>query len=552
MNENVNAPAGGNGNVNGNGNANLNLNANQNLNLNGGNQNTNMNAPPTPADCNGNLVADDADIAAGTSQDCNGNGIPDECELAGNDCDGNGVPDDCQQDSDGDGIIDVCEPFIPPGGGGGGGGGPPPPGDADGDGVADNIDNCPNTPNPNQADSDGNGIGDACDPVTGCTPSWTNNSPSAQFNGSVAALTVFDDDGAGPHAPALYVGGGFTSTGAVAANHIARLDNSLFSALGTGVDDSVAALAVFDVDGAGPQPAVLYVGGSFTNAGGAPASHVAIWNGTTWSAAGEGVNDIVLAITGFDEDGAGPNPPVIFAGGAFTMTGATVINNIARWDGTSWTSVGSGLNGTIYALTVFDEDGSGPNPPALYAGGFLQVPGAASATNIARWDGTAWTEVDGGVDNSVYALTIFDDDGAGPHVPALYASGIFTMAGGSDARGIARWNGTSWSALDGGLIDSVYALTVFDDDAGGPHAPALYAAGHITTAGGAAVSNIARWNGTTWSALDVGVSHTVVSLTTFDADSTGPNLPALYAGGSFIGPGGSMTGTISRWSCPAP
>ena len=36
--------------------------------------------------------------------------------------------------------------------------------DADGDGVADAVDNCPEVANPDQLDSDGDGVGDACDP----------------------------------------------------------------------------------------------------------------------------------------------------------------------------------------------------------------------------------------------------------------------------------------------------------------------------------------------------------------------------------------------------
>jgi hypothetical protein len=86
-------------------------------------------------------------------------------------------------------------------------------------------------------------------------------------------------------------------------------------------------------------------------------------------------------------------------------------------------------------------------------------------------------------------LTIFED-GTGP---ALYAGGIFTTAGDISANKIAKWNGSSWSALGSGLGSGanalVNALAVFDDGDG----PALYAGGNFSTAGGVPSSHIAKW-----------------------------------------------------------
>jgi hypothetical protein len=80
-----------------------------------------------------------------------------------------------------------------------------------------------------------------------------------------------------------------------------------------------------------------------------------------------------------------------------------------------------------------------------------------------------------GVDDLVFALTVFDDGGGGG--PALYVAGRFSVAGGVvAANNIAKWDGTHWAALGSGTNNLVFSLIVFDDGMG----PALYAGGWFT------------------------------------------------------------------------
>ena len=100
---------------------------------------------------------------------------------------------------------------------------------------------------------------------------------------------------------------------------------------------------------------------------------------------------------------------------------------------------------------------------------------------------------DPGIAGFVNALGVFDD-GTGP---ALYVGGSFVDAGGVTVSNLARWDGASWSDVGGGVNPSVLALAVFDDGTG----PALYVGGRFTLAGGIPAEGIARWDGTRWSAL---------------------------------------------------
>jgi hypothetical protein len=376
-------------------------------------------------------------------------------------------------------------------------------------------------------------------PVSGIAR-WNGSTWSALGSGTgpafryiVRSLAVYGGLGA----QVLYVGGDFTLAGGAPASHIATWDGSTWSALGSGTQDAVSTMTVFDA-GAGP---VLYVGGDFATAGSLAASALAEWNGASWSgldsAAHDGIPGFVRSLATFD-DGSGQ---ALYAGGDFFDAGGSPASGIARWSGASWSALASGVSGvnfdSVYALAVHD-DGSGP---ALFVGGRFDSAGGIAAPNIARWDGHAWSALGAGTSGLVKALAVFDD-GSGPK---LYAGGSFTTAGGSPAAGIARWDGVSWAPLGSGVNTVVDALVVYDDGSG----PALYVGGGFTTAGGSTAQRVARWDGTSWSTLGCGVGYAqandhAFALSVFDLGAG----PELIVGGRFSFAGCADAANVARWN----
>ncbi len=300
-----------------------------------------------------------------------------------------------------------------------------------------------------------------------------------------------------------------------------------------GTSGSVSALAVFN-DGSGPA---LYMGGQIQAAGGIVTNGVAKWNGSDWLPLGSGLDGSLVFVgtmTVFD-DGSGP---ALFVGGTFSSAGGVAVNNVAKWDGTNWSALGSGLTGGtfVHSMLVYD-DGTGP---ALYVGGIFTMAGGSAANAIAKWNGTSWSAVgtgmSGGALTGVFDLRAFNDGGG----QALYAGGEFTTAGGVSASRIAKWNGSSWSALGSGLNARVNALEVH----GSGGTSALFAAGEFTTAGGTSANFIARWNGSSWSALGSGTSAVIFDLAIYD-DGSGR---ALYAGGNFLTAGGVSASRVAKWN----
>jgi hypothetical protein len=350
-------------------------------------------------------------------------------------------------------------------------------------------------------------------------PNWVTGFGLPGLEGSVFAFTEFDD-GSGP---ALYAGGSFLQGGGKILEHIGKWDGTTWTPLGEGVGGDVNTLAVYD-DGSGPA---LYAGGNFGLAGGMNINCIAKWNGTTWSPLGSGLG-IVHALAVFD-DGTGP---ALYAGGHFGSAGGNTVNNIAKWNGSSWSPLGTGTSGTfadnrVFALAVFD-DGTGP---ALYAGGNFTMAGGVTAPFIAKWNGATWSNVGGGVFLDVHALAVFDD-GTGP---ALFVGGDLTSAGGAPAAHIAKWNGSTWSPVGGGTSAGVAVLATLDDGSG----PALFAGGYFS-------GGIAKWNGTSWSPLGSGTNNggSVLAL----AQLTAGPAAGFYVGGQFDRAGGLFASDIAAWN----
>ncbi len=275
--------------------------------------------------------------------------------------------------------------------------------------------------------------------------------------------------------------------------------------LSSGLSGSVECQAVYNGE--------VYVGGQFTIAGGVSAIFIAKWNGTTWSAVGSGTNDWVYSMAVYNGE--------LYVGGNFTTAGGvSSTSNIAKWNGTTWSAVGSIITIPVRSMAVYNGE--------LYVGGYFTTVGGVGASNIAKWNGTAWSAVGSGItglNNDVISMAVYNGE--------LYVGGYFTTAGGVGVNRIAKWNGTAWSAVGSGTNNSVNSMAVYNGD--------LYVGGAFTTAGGVSASKIAKWNGTTWSAVGSGANDGYVnSMAVFNGD--------LYVGGYFTTAGSVSANCIAKWN----
>ncbi|QKK03404.1 MAG: hypothetical protein HND55_12485 [Pseudomonadota bacterium] len=361
---------------------------------------------------------------------------------------------------------------------------------------------------------------------------WSQDFNRPGLNGRVFALGVHDGE--------LIAGGLEFEARGSALSHVARYDGQDWRPLsgpsGEGVSGLVRAMASYQGE--------LVVAGRFSAAGGVPASSVATWNGTSWRALGDGLElswaaeATVFALEVFDGE--------LYAGGLLDTADGQPVAGIARWDGTSWRPVGDGVHGGFEPKVLSLE--VDPVAGVLYVGGeFENAGGASSVANLAAWDGTNWTSVGTGIPGpagtGVHALKLFED--------ALCAGGNFHLSDPPTARRVACFDGLAWQGLGQGIPDwdisaDVSSLEVF--------AGSLYVGGdfiEVDGQGGVPSRAVARWDGTNWHSVGgvdgSDLSTTAIAMTVHDG--------RLVVGGEFKWAGAALpldygTATVS-WNIAA-
>ncbi len=344
---------------------------------------------------------------------------------------------------------------------------------------------------------------------------WDRRFAPPGVGGTVQAIAVSGTD--------VYVGGSFVTAGEFVVNGIAKWNGTKWSALGGGVSRTnppSSYAAVYSIAVVGTD---VYIGGNFDTVGCISANGIARWDGNAWSAVGGGVSGgsvnpgtvYALALDGTD----------LYVGGSFTQAGTTSANNIAKWDGSNWSALGSGVDGGAnppYVKAVAAKNGQ------VYVGGTISTAGGVSAAGIARWDGTNWLPLASGFTGSINAISVEGSD--------VYVGGSFTSIGGISASAIAKWDGATWSALGTGVTSSRYGSVSTITISGGN----VYVGGGFTVAGDVGANNIAKWDGAHWSALGGGV-------TLGSVDAISVTAIGIYAGGTFGLAEGNPASNIARW-----
>lgn len=261
----------------------------------------------------------------------------------------------------------------------------------------------------------------------------------------------------------------------------------------------------------------LYAAGLFTQINGSSANYFAKWNGSSWQQVAGGFSDPVHTVKYIDS--------TLFVARYEYQVDSNWVYYLSN---NTWKKLGNGFYlsganaGNFYTCSLYDVIKF--NGDLYVCGEFTHV-GTQPANGIARWNGSSWQPVGTGLDTPFSGQVIY------PHKMItynnkLYVCGNFKKAGGQIVNGIASWDGTSWSPVGTGFNSVVYAIGVYNNQ--------LYAGGDFTgpSTNLYPLDAIAVWNGTNWLSPGFGFNYTLTSMYNF-VHSIEPINNKLYISGGF-------------------
>jgi hypothetical protein len=181
----------------------------------------------------------------------------------------------------------------------------------------------------------------------------------------------------------------------------------------------------------------------------------------------------------------------IYIVGDIDEIGGVVMNHVAMWDGSSWTSLGSGLGEYGSCMGVYSNE--------LYVGGYFQTAGGISANKIAKWNGSTWSNVSTGLDMMLAPHDMETIENI------LYIGGSPDLACNTPKVNMVSWNGTSIETVSSGELElistsivngTVYSLSEYQGE--------LYVAGYFDFVEGISCEGLLRWDGVNWAVLPSG------------------------------------------------
>jgi hypothetical protein len=265
---------------------------------------------------------------------------------------------------------------------------------------------------------------------------------------------------------------------------------------------------------------------------------ISYWTGTEWAEIDGEITGGIGVIYSMEahDDGRGDGEQLYIAGNFTDADGVTVVN-VARYSGTQWSAVGGGITGSGSALSLKSLPGVAGEPDMLYAGG-----AEAGGDPLSVWDGSSWQDAGMPLIRCVDEPWIYGMDVMTRGSQSrLVAGGRFhsraTSEGYGDMRRIAIWDTVTaaYIPVAGGFNRTVRALATY----GGR----LYAGGDFTVASGITHTNriasadlSGASSGWQWEPVGGGLLASVRGLCTCDL---GAGL-SLYAVGSL--------GYLAKWN----